>query len=178
MNKRKKQMIEGWLDKASTQRQVARNHQKAYSQVSEAIERAQECIELSVKSITSMLGIKYLRVHGLDTRKKDFAEVAAQIERRQLPDRLEEVGLANSVRLGRLLFLLSFWAQFYEVAKYGIESGNLGSAKDIFDKEEADLAIKHADECHRAANELRYLPEEKLATLLLGDRDSSDGDTQ
>ncbi len=61
---------------------------------------------------------------------------------------------------------MNFWAQFYITAKYGFEIEHLASAHDIFNKEEAELAVKHADECYRTASQLRYLNEDKLAALV------------
>jgi len=62
--------------------------------------------------------------------------------------------------------MINFWAQFYNTAKYGLEAGYLAPAKDLFKREEAELAVKHAEECHSAASQLRYLPEDKMAALL------------
>jgi hypothetical protein len=61
---------------------------------------------------------------------------------------------------------MNFWAQFYTIAKYGLEVGNLASAQDLFGKEEADLAVQHAEECYRAVSGLRYLSEDKLAAIV------------
>jgi hypothetical protein len=59
-----------------------------------------------------------------------------------------------------------FWGQFYLVAKYGLEAGNLAAAKELFEKQEAELAVQHAEECQRTATWLRYLDEQKLAGLI------------
>lgn len=64
--------------------------------------------------------------------------------------------------LPRLLFLINFWSQFYKAAKYGLEAGYLAPANDLFKKkEEADLAVQHAQECYQAAAYLRYFGERK-----------------
>lgn len=60
---------------------------------------------------------------------------------------------------------MNFWAQFYITAKYGFEAEHLASARDLFNKEEAELALRHADECYRAASQFIYLDEDKLAAL-------------
>ena len=73
--------------------------------------------------------------------------------------------LDHTVRLPRLLFLLNFWAQFYITAKYGFEAEYLASAQNLFEKAEAELAIRHAEECSLAATILRSLDGEKLAAL-------------
>ena len=166
MQNQRRRMIEGWLDKASNQLQVAREHQKSYYLTSEAIEMAQESVELSVKSVLAMLEINYPRSHSIATGKEPFLKIASQIEERGLSGKLEQLGMSQAVPLARLLFLLNFWAQFYEVSKYGFEAGNLAPAKELFNTKESELAVTHADECLRAANHLRYLSEDKFAELL------------
>lgn len=165
MNKTRRKTIEGWIDKASNQLLAAREHLKSF-RYSEAIEAAQECVELSVKSILSLLDIKYSRSHEWAPNKKEFAGIAQQIQERQLLDKLAKQYLDQTIRLPRLLFLMNFWAQFYITAKYGFEAEHLASAHELFNKEEAELAVQHADECYRAASQLRYLNEDKLAALV------------
>ncbi len=166
MNKAKRTMIEGWIDKASNQLQAAREHLKSYTQCSEVIQAAQECVELSVKSVFSLLGIAFSPSHGWAQDKKQFATIAEQIQKRHLIDNLTAQYLNHTVNLPRLLFLMNFWAQFYNTAKYGFEVGDLAPAKDLFVKGEAELAVQHAQECYTAASQLRYLPEDKMDTLL------------
>lgn len=158
-------MMEGWIDKASNQLQAAKEHLKSSTRYSEAIEASQECIELSVKSVLSLLDIKYSSSHGWEQDKKQFAAIVKQIQERQLLERLATQYLDHIVCLPRLLFLANFWAQFYLPAKYGFEAGYLAPAQDLFDKKEADLAVQHAEECYRAALELRYLSEDDLAVI-------------
>jgi HEPN domain-containing protein len=165
MNKTKRKTIEGWIDKASNQLLAAREHLKSF-RYSEAIEAAQECVELSVKSILSLLDIKYSRSHEWAPDRKEFASIAQQIQACQLLDKLAKQYLDHTIRLPRLLFLMNFWAQFYITAKYGFEAEHLASARDLFNKEETELAVQHADECYRAASQLRYLDEDKLAALV------------
>lgn len=68
--------------------------------------------------------------------------------------------------LPRFLFLNNFWAQFYNVAKYGFEASYLARARDLFEHEEAELAVRHARECYEGATRLRSLSEDKMAALL------------
>ncbi len=166
MDKSKRRMIEGWIDKASNQLQVARDDLESRTRDSEAIEAAQECIELSVKAILSMLDIKYPPKHWWDQEKKDLDNIAGQIQQRQLQDRLAAQYLEHTIRLPRLLFLVNFWAQFYTTAKYGFHVHDLAPAQDLFRKQEAELAVGHAEECYRAASELRYLDKDRLAAIL------------
>lgn len=162
----KQRLIDGFLDKASKHLQVANGHIKTYTHNSETIEAAQECIELSVKSIFLLLDIKYPLQHDIKPNRKQFSDIAAQIQHRSLQDKLEEQGLAATIRLPRLLFLLHFWAQFYTIAKYGFQVANLASARDLFDRKEAELAVFHAEECIRAARQLRHIGREQLEELL------------
>lgn len=163
-NKRK--TIEGWIDKASNKLQAAKEHSKFSTQYSEAIQAAQECVELSVKSILSFLEVTFPPSHGWEQDKKQFAAIAEQIQKRQLIEKLTAQYIDHIVNLPRLLFLVNFWAQFYTTAKYGFEAEYLASAKDLFKKEDSDLAIYHAEECYRAASHIRYLGQDKLAILV------------
>ncbi len=166
MNNDKRRLIEGWIDKASNQLHVAQQHSKSYVHYSEAIQAAQECIELSVKSVLSILHITFSPSHGWNQDKKQFINIAEQIQKKRLIGKLEKQYLNHSINLPRLLFLVNFWSHFYITAKYGFEAGYLASAKDLFKKEEADLSIQHARECYDAASQLRYLDKDKLALLL------------
>jgi hypothetical protein len=56
-------------------------------------------------------------------------------------------------------------AQFYITAQYGFEAEYLASAQNLFEKAEAELPIRHAEECSLAATILRSLDGEKLAAL-------------
>jgi HEPN domain-containing protein len=165
MNKTRRRTIEGWIDKASNQLLAAGEHLKFF-RYSEAIEAAQECVELSVKSILSLLDIQYSRSHEWASDRKEFVGIAQQIQERQLLDKLAKQYLDYTIRLPRLLFLMNFWAQFYITAKYGFQVESLASARDLFEIGEAELAVKHAEECHRAASHLFYLEEDKLKALL------------
>jgi len=163
MDKNRRKMIEGWIDKAGNQLQAAKEHLKSYYRCSESIETSQECVELSVKSILSLLEIEYSLSHGWN--REEFSRIAKQIQERQLLDKLKVQNLSYNSRLPRLLLLANFWAQFYLPAKYGFEAGYLAPAQDLFEKQEAELAVRHAEESYRAASELRYLSEDKLAAI-------------
>src|SRR5262249_53699588 len=95
--------------------------------------------------------------------KEKLAKIADQVQKSKLLDKLAEKLLY--IRLPRLIFLVNFWHQFNETAKYGMEAGYLASAQDLLGKAEADLAVTHAHERHAVASQLRYLPEEQLAEL-------------
>ena len=166
MNDTRRKTIEGWIDKASNQLQVAKELSKSFYRCSEAVEAAQECVELSVKSVLSLLGIQFSLSHGWEQDKKQFTAIAEQIQKKQLIDKLTAQYFNHIVNLPRLLFQVNFWAQVYITAKYGFEAEYLAPAKDLFKKEEAELAVQHAQECYQAASHLRYLSEDKMAALL------------
>lgn len=166
MTNNKRTTIEGWIDKASNQLQAARGYSRLFTQYSEAIQAAQECVELSVKSILSLLDVTFPPSHGWEQDKKQFAAIAEQIQKKQLVDKLTAQYLNHIVNLPRLLLLVNFWAHFYTTAKYGFEAGYLASAKDLFKREDVELAVHHAQECYQAASQLRYLSKDKMAALL------------
>jgi hypothetical protein len=135
--------------------------------VSDAIQASQVCVELSVKSILTMLDVPFPPSHGWN--RQQLAEIAKHIEERGLLDRLSSQHLEFVVPLPRLLFRANFWSQFYLEAKYGMEAGYLAPAQQLFEQEDAELAARHADGCLRAARHLLYLPEERLAELVVVD---------
>jgi HEPN domain-containing protein len=158
--------IEGWIDKASNHLQTAREHAKSYRH-SEAVQAAQDCIELSVKSVLSLLDVKYPPAHQWSPDKKPFNGIAQQIIQQQLLEKLAAQNLNHNVPLPRLLLLMNFWGHFYLPAKYGFEAEQLASAQDLFRLEDANLAVRHAEECYGAASTLRYLDNDQAAILNL-----------
>lgn len=108
---------------------------------SEAISSFQECIELSLKIISLLLLDKYSKDHKFD--EKEFVKVLENI-----PKRLD------NLELHKLYLYSKFWGNFYTTAKYGLEVLNIG-ADELFEKEEANLAQKHADKCYFAAQQLK-----------------------
>jgi len=168
MNDTQRRTIEGWINKASNQLQTARDYAQSTYRCSEAVQAAQQCVELSVKSILLLLNIKHAKAHEWAAEKAPFAAIAQQIQERKLLEKLASQSLDYTIPLPRLLFLMNFWGQFYLVSKYGFEAEHLASAQDLFRSDEAKLAVQHAEECHRAAVTLQHLDKEKLAVLLTG----------
>lgn len=80
MNDTQRKTIEGWINKASNQLQTAREHAQSAYRCSEAIQAAQQCVELSVKSVLSFLNIKYPKAHEWAAEKAPFAAIAQQIQ--------------------------------------------------------------------------------------------------
>jgi len=46
-----------------------------------------------------------------------------------------------------------------------MEQGGLASPQELFEQKEAELAVEHAEECYRAASEVKYLSQDKLDAL-------------
>jgi len=163
MDKNQRKTIEGWIDKANNQLAAAREHFSRFEH-SECVQAAQQCVELSLKAVAALLGLDYPRTHSWN--REDLAGIAKQIQENSLLDRLGEHSLP--VRLPRLLLLAKFWGELYIVAKYGMQDGFLASARELFERGEAELAIKHAEECSLAACVLRAQDEAILVLCHLG----------
>src|SRR4030042_6920517 len=122
MNDTQRNTIEGGIDKASNQLQAAIEYEKSSYRCSEAIQAAQQCIELSVKSILSLLCVKYPKAHEWASDKKPFAAIARHIQEEKLIEKLENHHFDYTVPLPRLLLLMNFWGQFSLASKYGFET--------------------------------------------------------
>jgi HEPN domain-containing protein len=144
----RRKMAADWINKAQVHLNTAKTRLETRCQASEAIEAAQECVELSVKAILTRVNIEFPRCHGWN--EKQLKEIVEQITTSTVSARLSQLGLSPA-RLGRLLALVNLWNQFYIQAKYGIEAGNLASAQDLFTDKEGELAVAHAEECWYAA---------------------------
>jgi HEPN domain-containing protein len=162
MDKSKRKVLEGWVEKASTHLQTAKDHLKGGVHYSDAVQACQVCVELSVKAILAFLDVEFSKAHGWD--KEKLAKIAEQIQKRKVLDKLAEQFV--HIQLPRLIFLANFWDQFYLQAKYGMEAGYLASAQDLLNRDEADIAIKHAEECYNAAFQIRFLSEDKLEAIV------------
>jgi HEPN domain-containing protein len=162
MDRNKRKLAEGWLDTASTQLDTARQHVKTRVYYPEAVQAAQQCVELSVKAILVFLEIDFQKSHGWD--KEKLTKIAEQIRDRELMQKLQHQHVY--MKLPRLLFLANFWEQFYLLAKYGMEAGHLATARELFEKEDAELAVQHAQDCYHAATHLRHLSEDKMNAIL------------
>src|SRR3989304_8466741 len=109
----------------------------------ESISASQEAIEFSVKAIFLYLGESHPKSH--EFTDDQFMKI---IEK--MPSELK--GLHN---FPRLLLITRFWSQFYVIAKYGNQKLGIGP-ENLFNKDEAQLALGHAEECHSAAFGVMY----------------------
>jgi HEPN domain-containing protein len=135
-------VIESFLRRARNKLDEARGHLKKFN-YPESISASQECIELSVKAIFLLFQEKYPRKHEFD--EEEFEKILKMI-----PAQLKYLDLPK-------VYLYSkFWSQFYTIAKYGLEKLGVGADK-LFEKEEAELALKHAERCEFVARQLQLL---------------------
>ncbi|RLG61606.1 hypothetical protein DRO02_08870 [archaeon] len=88
-----------------------------------------------------LLQEKYSKKHG-------FSDEEFEAILNKIPENLKHLDYHK-------LYLYSkFWLSFYMVAKYGLEKIGVGPEK-LFEKEEAELALKHANKSYHAASRLR-----------------------
>lgn len=138
--KQNQRLSASWLNRAKNKLDEGEESLKNLK-YSEAISSLQECIELSLKTISLLLLHKYSKDHKFD--EKEFMKVLNNI-----PERLEQFEFYK-------LYLYSrFWGNFYTTAKYGLETFSIG-ADELFETEEAELAQKHAAKCYSAAQQLK-----------------------
>jgi len=134
------EMAESFLKRARSKLDEAKGYLESYH-YPESISASQECIELSIKAIFMLLQEKYPKKH-------EFSEEEFEAILKKISDKLKYLDFHK-------LYLYSkFWLSFYTVAKYGLEKIGVGPEK-LFEKEEAGLALKHADKCYYGASQLR-----------------------
>ena len=139
---RRRRLAESFINRADNKIDEARSYLKNF-RFPESISAAQECIELSVKAIFLLLGHEYPKKHEFE--EKDFERILES-----LPKNL------NYLKIPCLYLYSRFWSSFYTVAKYGLERLGVGP-EELFDRPEAELAIKHAEKCLSTARTLRDL---------------------
>ena len=134
------EMAESFLKRAWNKLSEAKEHLKRCN-YPESISASQECIELSIKAVFMLLQKEYPKKH--EFKEEEFEEILKKI-----PDKLRYLDFHK-------LYLYSkFWLSFYTVAKYGLEKLGIGPEK-LFEREEAELALKHAEKCESAASQLK-----------------------
>lgn len=133
-------MAESFLTRAQHKLGSARSDSENLC-YAETVSSAEECIELTLKAIFLLLGEKYSKKHWFtdDEAEKLLQKVPKELEHHDFP---------------RLFLFSKFWSNFHILAKYGDEKLALGAEK-LFKKEEADLALYHAQKCLNAGERLR-----------------------
>lgn len=124
------ELVESWLKRAQNKLNEADEHLKSGWRYSESISASQECIEFSMKSILILLKGEYPKRH-------EFKEEEFEVALKKVPEKLKHY------EYPRLYLYSQFWSYFYTIAKYGYEKIGIGADK-LFEKEEAELALKHA----------------------------------
>jgi HEPN domain-containing protein len=117
---------------------------------SNVIYLCQTAIELSGKAIFKIMGLDFPREHQLlfEREKRKVRPEINELLQQKFPEYF-----TRKDEIPRVIFLTYFWDQFYTIGKYGIEEMNFSPDK-LFEKEEAQLAINHANYCVSLADEL------------------------
>jgi len=142
-------LAEDFFNRASAKLSEAKRQLQQEFHYDVSVSASQECIELSVKSIFSMLKDDFEPQHKIGANQ--FVEIWGLIP----PE------MSTFVYIPRLWLLNKFWGDLYQIAKYGNDTGELGSdkfkvgASRILKSCEAEFALKHAEEVHLAASHLR-----------------------
>jgi HEPN domain-containing protein len=118
----------------------------------ESVSASQECIEPSIRAIFILLQEGFPKRH--EFKEEEFEAILEKI-----PGKLKHLDFH------RLYLYSKFWLNFYTVAKYGLEKIGVGQEK-LFEKGEAELALKHADKCASAAVHLENYIEYPLVGIL------------
>ena len=132
------EMAESYLTRSRAKLDEARRQLKSV-RYAESVSASQESIELAVKGLFLACDVSFKKSH--DIKELDFAKVLPNI-----PD-----NAAKTHNFPRVLLLAWFWSGFYLTAKYGHEELRVGADK-LFKKDEAELAVAHAQECQYACD--------------------------
>ena len=122
-------MAEGMFRRALS-RQADAREALTHAQNDVSLSNSIEAIEFAAKAAFLFLSVPYPRKHEFTDE-----QFVALFER--IPER------ARHFNFPRLFVRYKFWASFYIQAKYGNEKLNIAAA-DLFEKDEAELALKHA----------------------------------
>ncbi|MEE9175839.1 MAG: HEPN domain-containing protein [Thermodesulfobacteriota bacterium] len=132
------EQAQSYLRRANNKLDEARNQLQQKFNYAESVSASQECIELSIKAVFLILGEDFPKTHNF--KEQDFIKLLSKV-----PKDLQFYNFA------RLYLLSEFWSSFYTTAKYGLEKLEVGADK-LFTDKEANLALKHAEECYYASN--------------------------
>jgi len=136
-------------DSLSEAKEGLKRYAPSYSNI---IANCQNAIELSAKAIFKLMDLEFPKYHQLlFEQKKEGKEIRESVKK--LFQSNFPKYFAYKEELPRVVFLTYFWGQFYAIAKYGIDELNL-SPDELFKKEDAELAVNHAELCVRVANNL------------------------
>ncbi len=110
----------------------------------------QEAIELCGKAIFKIMNLDFPKEHQLlfSPRKSEVRPVVRELLKKEFPKYF-----AYREEIPRVIFLTYFWHNLYTIAKYGLSDVDVSPDK-LFSKEDAELALKHAKDCIKVANNL------------------------
>ena len=132
-------MAEGMLRRALS-RQADAREALGHGRCDVSISNSIEAIEFAAKTAFLLLSEVYPKKH--EFTDEEFAKLFNHI-----PDQ------AKHFNFPRLFVLYKLWISFYTQAKYGNEKLNVAAA-DLFQREEAELALTHAGAWITAVNVL------------------------
>jgi HEPN domain-containing protein len=144
---------EDLIRKATKLLEEAKRESESYSSSpSNVVINCQQCIELSAKAVMKIMDLDFPREHQLLFRvqkgSKKLSEEFKELLKKEMPKHF-----SYQEELPRLIFLTYFWHEFYTIGKYGIDELDI-SPDELFKKEDAELAVKHAEFCLRVASDL------------------------
>jgi len=140
IGKKSIEIARSFLSRVSNKLNEAKEHLESYH-YSESISASLECIELSIKAVFLLVKGEYPRRH--EFREKEFKNILKKI-----PEELKYLDFP------KLYLYTKLWGGFHTAPKYGFENLGVGADK-LFEKEEADLALKHAKKCKNTADQLK-----------------------
>ena len=137
-------LARSYLQNSFKAQERARDYLAKYD-FDKSIRESQESIEFAIKAIYYAFGLKPPKSHNFteDDFKKLLDTVQANID--PAGPKISAVDFQKPYLYSR------FWGTFYETAKYGLEKLHVGPGN-LFQKDEADLALKHAGFCVGIAN--------------------------
>ena len=137
-------LIKKAKDLVSNAEEEIKNYSTSYSNV---ISWCQTAIELSGKAILKIMGLDFPRKHQLLFGKKgEINPLVKTLLQKNFPKYF-----LYKDEIPRVIFLTYFWYNFHTLAKYGIDE--IPPDK-LFIKEDAELALKHAKDCIKVADNL------------------------
>ncbi len=142
---------ENLIKKAENLVEKAEKELQGYSgSCSNVILWCQEAIELCGKAIFKIMGLDFPKEHQLlfNQRKSEIKPEVRELLKKEFPRYF-----TYKEKVPRVIFLTYFWYNFYTIAKYGLSDVDVPPDK-LFSKEDAELALKHAKDCVRVADNL------------------------
>lgn len=145
----------GMINRSRSELQIAQEAIKKESpSPARAISTAQSVVELSTKAVFILSGISFPESHELLrlTSGQDPPQNAKNIIYKanagDFPEEFEYTG-----EIARILFLTDLWNQFYQPSKYPEQELKI-TPEDLFKEAEAELVIRHANDCLELADAL------------------------